>query len=143
MAPVIIVIVLIAVYLMSQSKNPNAASDLVSPGVQQRVQQLVTAISGIEGGSPTNPGNIKNSLGSIAETADLTAKINYDFVLASSSLYSPDMSFTRLAWMYVAGTVPDDWSKVAAGDNPDNWASYVAGALGVSVDSTVGDFLNS
>lgn len=143
MAPVIIIVALLWVYLMAKSKNPNAASDLVSPGVQNRVQQLASAISGIEGGSPTNPGNIKNSIGSIAQSADLIGKLNYDFVLAESSLYSRDMTFSQLAWMYVAGTTPGDWSKVAAGDNPDNWAAYVAGTLGVDVNSTVGDFLNS
>ncbi len=120
-----------------------AKASPLSGVVQGRVQQLVSAISGIEGGSPSNPGNIKDSLGNIAQDADLTAKINFDFVEGWSTLYSPDMSFRQLAWMYVAGTVPGDWSKVAPGDNPDNWAAYVAGQLGVPVDSAVGEFLQS
>lgn len=120
-----------------------AKANPLSGVVQGRIQQLASAISGIEGGTPSNPGNIKNSLGNIAEQADLTAKLNYDFVEGWSTLYDPSMTFKQLAWMYVAGTVPGDWSKVATGDNPDNWAAYVAGNLGVSVDSTIGDFLQS
>lgn len=120
-----------------------AKNNPLSGVIQGRVEQLASAISGIEGGSPSNPGNIKDSLGNIAESASLVAKLNFDFVEGWSTLYSPDMSFKQLAWMYVAGTVPGDWSKVAPTDNPDNWAAYVSGQLGVSVDSTVGEFLQS
>ena len=138
-AVLIIAAFAVAVWIMAKRSKANPLSGVV----QGRVQQLVDAISGIEGGSASNPGNIKDSLGNIAETADLTAKINFDFVEGWSTLYSPDMTFKQLAWMYVAGTVPGDWGKVAPGDNPDNWAAYVAGKLGVGVDSTVGEFLQS
>lgn len=137
---VAVVLVLALVFLI-MAKKANATP--LTGTSEQRVVQLSNAIAGIEGGSASNPGNIKDSLGNIAESADLIAKLNYDFVAGWSTLYSPSMTFTQFAWMYVAGTTPGDWSKVAPGDNPDNWASYVAGALGVSVSSTVGDFLQS
>lgn len=137
MAAVIIIAVVLFILVARAKANP------LSGATQSRVQQLVSAISGIEGGSLTNPGNIRDSLGNIAESADLTAKINYDFVLGESTIYSPDMTFTEFAWMYVAGTTPGNQAAVAPGDNPDNWAAYVAGQLGVSVNSSVGEFLTS
>lgn len=134
-------VVLVVLLVLIMAKKAQATP--LSGTSQNRVQQLADAISGIEGGSPTNPGNIKDSLGNIAQEASLTLKLNYDFVEGWSTLYDPSMTFSQFAWMYVAGTTPGDWSKVAPGDNPDNWASYVAGKLGVSIDSTVGDFLQS
>lgn len=120
-----------------------AKASMSGQNVDQRIQELANAISGIEGGSELNPGNIRDGSGKIGESGDLNNLLQRGFIRQNSNFYYPGMTFRELAWMYVAGAVPGDTAKVAQGDNPDAWASYVANQLGVSVDSTVGDFINS
>lgn len=139
--PWIIAAVVVLLLMAKVTSNAATLSGSGDYGQELRVQQLADAISGIEGGSPSNPGNIRDGSGSIGESGDLAALLRRGFVTGGSRVYSPDMTFQEFAWMYVAGTAPG--GKHDPRDNPDNWAAYVAGKLGVSTDSRVGDFINS
>lgn len=140
------VIAAVVVVLLLMARKTANASIIPTPAnftQRARITQLSGAIAEIEGGTPQNQGNIRAADGSIAQSASLSGMMTRAFLDLNSSLYTPDMTFKELAWMYVAGTTPGDWTKVDPRDNPDNWAHFVAGKLGVSVDSSVGDFINS
>ncbi len=111
--------------------------------VDTKLQGLADAISIIEGGSVSNPGNIRDGSGAIGKTGDLLSQLNTDFISQNSKYYDASMTFRQFAWMYVSGTTVGNWDAVAPTDNPDNWADFVAGQLGVSADSKVWDYLNS
>ena len=111
--------------------------------MDERLQSLADAISTIEGGTASNPGNIRDGSGKIGATGNLLAQLRLDFITQNSKYYDASMTFRQFAWMYVSGTTVGDWDKVAPTDNPDNWADFVAGHLGTTADSKVWDYLNS
>lgn len=148
-----VLIGLVAVFLWAESQGEQGDLPVnVSP--DDRIEQLANAIAYAENGSSltnfrNNPGNIRDSSGAIAVYSDLTAgwqklynKLVFDFQSGASTIYSASMSFRALAWMWVNGTAPDA-AVINTSDHPDSWAAAVAGQLGVDVNSTVGDFLNS
>jgi hypothetical protein len=141
--PWIIAAVVILLLMARSTANATMTPPNGESGQEFRLRQLADAIGQIEGGSVSNPGNIRDSSGAIGQSGDLLTLLRRGFITGGSRYYSPDMTFTEFGWMYVSGTTPGDTSKVIKGDNPDNWAAFVAGKLGVSVDSTVGDFVNS
>jgi hypothetical protein len=145
-----LIVAAVVIFFMMRVKASALTTDEL-PGNQQqfRINQLADAISRIEGGSPSNPGNIRNlSTGAIAESASLTGRLSDIFLAGKSAYYSADMSFRALAWTWVCGPMAWNGGNVKPDlcdkrDNPENWAAFVAGALGVEVDSAVGDFINS
>lgn len=130
---------MVIIFLMAQ----RAKASVTGGSFDFKLQQLAEAISIIEGGTPENPGNIRDHSGAIGVSGDLNGLLRRAFVTQDSKYYRADMTFTEFAWMYVSGTTPGNWSKVIKTDNPDKWAAFVAGHLGVSVDTTVWEFLNS
>ncbi len=120
-----------------------AKAAVTGTAVNDRLQSLADAISQIEGGTVSNPGNIRDNSGAIGKTGNLLAQLNTDFISQNSRYYDANMTFRQFAWMYVSGTTVGDWDKVAATDNPDTWADFVSGHLGTTADSKVWDYLNS
>ena len=109
-----------------------------------RIQALADAIGGIEG-SPG--GNLGIRQGKTATRDDLVTFLTGAFVNGTSSYYDASMSFRALAWTWVCG--PQAWNGgdpkpelCDPRDNPETWASFVAGRLGVDVNSSVGEYLS-
>lgn len=138
------------IFFMTRVKASALTTEAL-PGNQQqfRINQLADAIGRIEGGSPSNPGNVRDvNSGAISTNVNLPGRLSDIFLAGKSAYYSADMSFRALAWTWVCG--PQAWNggDVKPGlcdprDNPENWANFVAGALGADVNSAVGDFINS
>lgn len=146
--------ILIGIYLLVSVGGEQGVGILSNTTPPTRIVQLAQAINQAENSgrdnSNHNPGNIRDTVtGNISSYPDIQTgwqrlynKLDYDFVTGLSTVYSPNMTFRELGWMWVAGGKPGQVQPIL-GDNPDAWASIVSGYLGVDVTVRVGDFLNS
>ncbi len=126
-----------------------------APGSDPKVLALAEAIAaaegfGIAGAVPTrsnNPGDLTLSFGfSTSGKANSAGVLIFNSVndgwsalykqvalmlYGGSSVYSPQMTFLDVA------------AKYTGGDNAEQWALLVAGSVGLSITSTLNDYLQS
>jgi hypothetical protein len=149
----LIAVLFLGLYLYASIKAEEG-STLTNVAPDDRIRAIAEAINKIEnggdpnGGRRNNPGNIVDTITKeikvFATPAEgwqaLYNKLNIDFVEATSRVYSPNMTWREVAWMWVNGTGVGV-AITHPGDSPDAWAAVVASELSVGMDSTVAEYL--
>jgi hypothetical protein len=145
-------VVIIGLWYLSQQAEEGVIP-LAAGGPSDQVVLVAQAIAkaegyGIPGAIPTthnNPGDITDSSGAKITYPDpatgwnaLYNKIQFDLVTGLSHVYSPNMTWQEVAWMWVAGTQPG--GNHNGSDYPDSWAATVTNAIGVQPLDRCGDY---